>query len=792
MSKLNAKLELVSEHRRIPTTLALYLIREAIPFCLLTVTVLTFIIFAQQVIRQNDFFPIEVSLPKLFTVIACLLPSILIITIPFSVLIATLLLINRLSSDYEVTALMTAGVKSTQIALPLAAIALVSTALTFFLSSSLNPACLRFLNTLKLEALKHAVEIQIKPQTLTTLLKNQLILVRNVSPDTGQWKGIFVYRLTPDNKVVIVNAAKGSVKVETGQSNTGPPVAGIQMEDGFTVTTSQSDTPSQTITRFRRLYVRLSDAAPSISDTAKPSDKKVFQEMSSARLRAQLDELKPDSAEYRTASVEWHKRLAMSIGALVLIIIAIPVGLSLSGRSGRTSAIITGLLIAIVYYILTVTGQNLALSGAIPVIAGVWLANISILTLSLLIPATPAPAFTFHLSVLRSPNYQNRSVSHQEIVRPTGRYIKGFRFFDIINLLVLKNLAAYSILSLFALLSLTIIFTLTDLAPSAVRNRIPVSYILGYFWYLTPYITYLCAPFSLLLGLLLTFGILARTGQLTALSASGLSPYKSAIPLLTFASLIGIGSCYLSEQIVPESNRRQDERYNTIKNRKTEQATLAFGKRWVYSLDDKLFSFQHISSDNQLLNVTAYDFNGPTHLLCRITHADRAEQTSPNTWQAVSGNWQENLCQADEGVHQGVHQGNTEFQVSQGAALFKTPMNESAKMSIRELGGYLNQLAAVGISSPELKIDYEKKKAFPLYCIIFVSLAFPFCLTLTTSRKILSRLTTGMILCLVFWTTTSILESFGRQGRLPAEMAVWGGPAAFLALGIYIFFRSGK
>ncbi|MFN7944462.1 MAG: LptF/LptG family permease [Blastocatellia bacterium] len=775
--------------RKISATLTLYVIRETIPFYVITIITLTFIIFAQQIIRQNDFLSVvDVPFRTLMASIACILPGILIITTPFSALIATLLTINRFSSDRETTSIMASGLKSRQIALPVIITGLLATALTLVFTLYLNPRCLQFLNTLKLEALKRAVEIQVKPQTLTTLFNDQLVLVRNVTPETGQWKGIFVYHPTPDNKIVIVSAAKGNVRIEADRPDVN--TVGIQMEDGFTATTSAENHPTETITRFKRLYVRLSDSASTPLAATRPVSKRAYQELSSGQLKTQLRTLAPDSTEYRAASVEWHKRLAMAFGAIVLVIIAIPTGLSLSARSGRAFTVITGLIIAVTYYILTVTGQNLAFTGAIPVVAGTWLANIVILTLSFIIPNRPVPALKSPFPALRLFNRGHRSASVSERPLVSEQRTRNFRVFDIVNLLLLKNLTAYSILTLAALLSLTVIFTLTDLVPSVARNRIPTSYLAGYFWYLTPYLIYLCAPFGLMLGLLITFGLLARTNQLTALSANGLSPYKFAIALTAFAVLISSGLYYLSEQIIPESNRRQDERYNTIKNRKTEQATLAFGRKWVYSLDDKLFSFQHINDNNQLLNATAYDIGGPSHLLCSVTHADKAEQISNNTWQSVSGGWQEEFCNAPGPLSPPGQSGVT-FTASQGAALFRKPVNESSKMNIRELGSYLRQLSASGISAAELKIDYEKKKSFPLYCLIFISLAFPFCLTLT-SRKILTRLTTGLSLCLIFWTITSVLESLGRQGRLSAELAVWGGPAAFLALGIYLFFRIGK
>jgi LPS export ABC transporter permease LptG len=771
---------------RLSLTLTAYIIRETIPYYIISTGLLTFIIYAQQFIRQAELFSIDNPASITLQMMVCLMPGILIITIPFAALLSTLLVINQFASSRESVSISAGGLSSLQIAAPLMLLGLTATTITLILTSYLNPLSLRALRNLRIQALKRAMELRIKPQTLTSIFKDYLIYIHNVSEESGEWHGIFVYHPTPENGLLIVSAAKGRIQVVSPLNE--PGFIGVQMEDGITISSGTSgDRHSQTTTKFKRSYIKLSDAESGNAILSGSSGKTV-QELSFPQLTTQSLTLPPNSTEQRQAAAEWHKRLALPLGAGVLVLLALPIGLALSGISSRTLSIILGLSIAIGYYFAMIAGQNLTLTGVTRPSVGLWAANALGISISLLVSLKQRrltdlannllPDLKSHL--LRGLPVAPRSVA--------GRNFRGGKVLNTISLMLLSQFTKFAILSTLTIVALTIIFTLSDLVPSIARNRVPLQFIAGYLWQLSPQLLYLCTPFGLLLGLLFAFGLLIRTNQLTALSAHGLSPYQIILPLLTATALTSLALFYLSETVLPETNRRQDERYNRIKGRNAEQATMAFGQKWVHGTDQKLYSFQHISETNHLLNATVYNLSSPSHTLCEIIHADSAVQINANTWQAVDGSWRENFC-----THTG--QETTDqpplIQVAEGAALFRRTTNESSKMNLGSLARHIRQLSAAGIPASSLKVDLEKKKAFPFFSLVLIVLAFPFCLT-ATSRHLLIRLNLSLILCLTFWTVSHFLESLGRQGRLSAELAVWGGPAAFLALGIYLIFRIGK
>ena len=83
-----------------------------------------------------------------------------------------------------------------------------------------------------------------------------------------------------------------------------------------------------------------------------------------------------DKRTINQALTEWHKRLALPFACALLVILAIPFGTASSRKGGKAVAFAFGFGLAVLYYLLLLAGQNLALTGTVPAWLGIWLPNI--------------------------------------------------------------------------------------------------------------------------------------------------------------------------------------------------------------------------------------------------------------------------------------------------------------------------------------------------------------------------------------------------------------------------------
>jgi lipopolysaccharide export LptBFGC system permease protein LptF len=73
--------------------------------------------------------------------------------------------------------------------------------------------------------------------------------------------------------------------------------------------------------------------------------------------------------------VELNQRLAMPLGALLLCLMAMPLGLR-PGRHGRTWGLVLGLVLFLVYYVIFTASWRLAVHAAINPRVAPWLADL--------------------------------------------------------------------------------------------------------------------------------------------------------------------------------------------------------------------------------------------------------------------------------------------------------------------------------------------------------------------------------------------------------------------------------
>src|SRR6266850_5812482 len=114
--------------------IARYVIQSALPYVLLSLVLLTAILFTQQSGRFAEL-ALYTDLPfsLVGAIAAALLPSVLILTLPVAVLAGIVIGFSRMGSDSEIIAIRAAGVGTWTLLWPALVIGLVATAATTFL-----------------------------------------------------------------------------------------------------------------------------------------------------------------------------------------------------------------------------------------------------------------------------------------------------------------------------------------------------------------------------------------------------------------------------------------------------------------------------------------------------------------------------------------------------------------------------------------------------------------------------------------------------------------------------------
>ncbi|HEY8460429.1 MAG TPA: LptF/LptG family permease, partial [Blastocatellia bacterium] len=620
-------------------------IKEIIPLVCLLFLILTTLVFAQQISKYLDvILSFQSSAEITRKLLLSLIPGISVITLPVSLLLGTVIACSRSSSDNELTAWQSLGVSQRALASPFLAIGLAGTLVSCYLSAYVAPAALKTQKSLIEQILIQEANTRIKPHTFITNFPNLLLYVQNVDPSTHEWLGVFLLQNGPGGASRLLTAERGQFRIESGSSLTleAQLFNGVSLEYGTQQAAPDAPiTPptSQSAALFAKSTVKLAEN----QNTGDGAEKDFGLNKLNRMTLREISRFAASAAtekERRQAQAEMHRRFAFPFACLTLT--AMTFILAVQGRrfSTRPRTVIAVLFMALGFYLLLVMGQNLSLSGAIPVWLGVWFSNLlygAFILQSFISGKSPWSGFSFFVNSpgsaraavapepSRSLNYERRSSAR--------RSYGGFRVLslNLINYLLVSEIAKYFALAVMALLATSIIFTLFDLIPAIIKSGTPLPYAASYLAYLAPQLFYLMAPFALLVALLMSFNVLSRSNQLVVIASAGQNRMRTINAILMAAGALSFSLWALSNYALPHTNREQDERYNKIKGRQVEQTTIAFGRKWVFGKDDSIYSYQRLDPDNSLINASIYRLDSERGLIQSATHFGRATQVNPLT-----------------------------------------------------------------------------------------------------------------------------------------------------------------
>ncbi|MDX2034679.1 MAG: LptF/LptG family permease [Blastocatellia bacterium] len=799
---------------RVPSrsSLFLYVFKEALPYTGLAFFILTTLVFIQQAGKYPEItLSLETSSVVTRSFLLSLFPGIVIITLPVSLLLGTVIACSRLSSDNELVAAQSLGVSKLTLAAPFFLLGILGTGVTIYLSAKIAPASLKRLKSLRAEILLQEAQTRIKPHTFITSFPDLLLYVQNVDPKTGDWLGVFLIQNDSEKGLSkLVTAERGQfratstagVKLEADLSNVisleqAPAKGPAPTAEEPAATESPRGQGAAFVEKlsFKLIEQEESDVAAAMSPLNEMSLTEVARAGAAAKTRK----------EKLQAVTEWNRRFAFPFACLVLTLITFVTSVQGKRFSTRPRTVIALLFVAMGYYLLQIVGQNLSVSGKLPPWLGVWSANIAgglwiakslFINRSLLPFASRLPSLSTFFSSRGSSPAAGRAASARaggasgDAERLSGKRSFQLGAFNLINYLVVSEIVKYYLIAVTSLVVTSVIFTLFDLVPAIIKNGTSLPYAFSYLGYLAPQLAYYVSPFAFLVALLMGFSVLSRSNQLVILAAAGQSRFRILSTAFAIAVAIGGTLWLLSNLILPFTNREQDVRYHKIKGKQLEQTTIAFGRKWVYGKNHSIYSYQRIENDNTLINASIYRLTADRGLLDNVVHFTTAAQTAETSWLAANG-WRDAIRPNASFERISLSEHPLTVPIEDGAGLFKRTVNESTKMSAWGLQEYIAQLKSIGVSTLDLQIDLNKRLAFPFSCLTLSVLAIPF-ITIKQGRRSSPLMSVAISVCigLVFWLLMTLFEAAGKQSTLPATIAVWAPQILFGAIGLFlIFFR---
>jgi LPS export ABC transporter permease LptG len=754
-----------------------YLVSAALPYVLLSLTILSAILLIQQTAKFAEVLgATETPMHLTLQVAANILPSILIFTLPTSVLVGTATGFGQLGHDSELVAIRAAGVGTLRIIVPLMFLGALLSLLNFYVAFGVSPDSAQNLRDIGLQATLYRLESPVEPRSFYTGMPGKVVYVREGDKERGLWGKIFI-QWEEAGGVRLVTARSGRLDFSGEQAE-------LVLEDALLTTLPsggfEAFAKGARVTIERSANMRLRDERLDLgrgSITRRIREREPeLDELGWAQLLERARNPK-DPAAGREASIVLHRRLTLSLSPIIFAFFGAGLGLKVV-RGGRSKGVLLSLTAMLVYYLLSLAGEQLGRAGIVRPVLGSWLAFFTAVCAGCLLLFTRRWSFKF-------PMY-----------RPAGRLQKApdgvgdakmGRYVALLGLLdksIFKSLATNFLLIVSALVSIFLVFTLFELIRFiAARGTAPML-VARYLLYLLPFACIAVTPVGVLLSSLVTFALMLRRNESVAWWSSGQSVYRFILPCLFFAALLGTCVWLLQDKVMPEANRRQNALRGVIRSGGA-QAEAQKGRRWVASADSRrIYNYSPVGPGGELADLVVFNFDGEALHLERIYLAPGA---SP-----VGGTILE--MREAEVVDFGGGGVNYEHmsRVSVGAEAFEafnSGLNRPMEFNFEGLSAYITALKERGVDVQPLAVALQKRLVEPFLPLVMILVGAPLAFVFGR-RGTLLALCFGIGVGLLFLGLSSVAQQVGSSGLISTHIAAWSPPVLFSAAGLYMLSRT--
>lgn len=410
--------------------LSRYILREHVaPFLFAFVTV-TFILLIDYVPRiVNQVIDKDLSLWVVLELVALNLAWMLALSVPMSVLVATLMAFGRMGSDMEIIAMKASGVNLLRVIMPLLAAGCVITYLMVQFNDKILPDLNKEARQLSADIRNMRPTLVFRSGVFINDIPGYLILIDKIDHGTSRVEGVRISDTRDDAKPRIIVADSGYLKVTDNGRN-----LQFSLYDGEVHLMDLADANNYRKAAFKHQEINVSGDPSELVRTEReyrtdremgidmlqervdqaegaivPLQGKIedsFREKASFLLadtfKAEMTDIKIDSLAYlrlknevagwhrlvernreqmvaqrkimNKFDLEIHKKYSIPAASLAFILIGAPLGI-LAKRGGMGVAIANSILLFIIYWAFLIGGEDVADRGLVDPFWAMWSAN---------------------------------------------------------------------------------------------------------------------------------------------------------------------------------------------------------------------------------------------------------------------------------------------------------------------------------------------------------------------------------------------------------------------------------
>lgn len=295
-------------------------------------------------------------------------------------------------------------------------------------------------------------------------------------------------------------------------------------------------------------------------------------------------------------------------------------------------------------------------------------------------------------------------------------------------------------------------------------------------------------PPAVVVGVLISLGVIARHNEIVALRTCGVSLVQTAAPLMGCAVVISLLALAWNETVVPYSSQMY-QYVNNVEIRKRGLRGIFREREIWYRGSQGFYSIDYVDrASRTVYGLLIYRFapvEDGFHLrsVVDIPHATWRD----DHWTFAADSAVQILDEEEPRSEPLPHDDDV---LPESIDDFLEVQREPEELSYKLLGERIDALNRKGIDASHYLVDLHLKIALPFASAVLAFVAIPIAGRLRRHPSTAAIVGVGVAVGFLYWVALGLATSLGQTGTLPPLLAAWAANGLYVLLGVALFMYS--
>ncbi|MCX7048216.1 MAG: LptF/LptG family permease [Candidatus Sumerlaeota bacterium] len=350
---------------------------------------------------------------------------------------------------------------------------------------------------------------------------------------------------------------------------------------------------------------------------------------------------------------------------------------------------------------------------------------------------------------------------------------------------------------LVACAGLLLLTEVLDTFQDIIAHDCPLGQTLLYFVYFLPYRTIQVLPLVSIVSVLFSIGMLAHNHEILAITASGQSPSRIAVPIIAAGVAISILTALAGEFIVPLTETRAagikriyiEGKIIGRKGGLVKEDVFAKGERQRFYLMKQYDNVHNVMSMPNIIDVAPDSERVVARLTASTGTLISKETTSGLTLWRFQQAMQMKFNDKGRLVQTIRHSQPLDMELERKLHTYLSTTRKPEEMGALELAGYIAMLEAHGDATGIYRTDFWLKLFFPFSSLILVIAGFAFAMRAQVGSMVIG-FAQGIFFALIFYGLLAVTQAMGHRGVLAPIVAALAPLIVFSIAAVYFLRQS--